>query len=220
MQIEVEEFKKQHFANYKQAIIENIKKNTSTLVDEDIMSLLKKPPLEAMDLIKVKFLDMAKKEKIVLNTENLDKIIDNYRRKVISCLDEVKENREKSLIKKVDDFKMIKETNVFKLSKKDFGEVNKTNKNLIKKTIQEALVTEILDKIKTVFKDEEKLCEEKLANELGKYLKGTYLRQVLENIEFKVIVKDTTLINGVKEQADHYLFTLSNSRLLNEDLEK
>ena len=220
MQIEVEEFKKQHFANYKQAIIENIKKNTSTLVDEDIMSLLKKPPLEAMDLIKVKFLDMAKKEKIVLNTENLDKIIDNYRRKVISCLDEVKENREMSLIKKVDDFKMIKETNIFKLSKKDFGEVNKTNKNLIKKTIQEALVTEILDKIKTVFKDEEELREEKLANELGKYLKGTYLRQVLENIEFKVIVKDTTLINGVKEQADHYLFTLSNSRLLNEDLEK
>ena len=46
MQIEVEEFKKQHFANYKQAIIENIKKNTSTLVDEDIMSLLKKPPLK------------------------------------------------------------------------------------------------------------------------------------------------------------------------------
>ena len=220
MQIEVEEFKKQHFANYKQAIIENIKKNTSTLVDEDIMSLLKKPPLEAMDLIKVKFLDMAKKEKIVLNTENLDKIIDNYRRKVISCLNEVKENREMSLIKKVDDFKMIKETNIFKLSKKDFGEVNKTNKNLIKKTIQEALVTEILDKIKTVFKDEEELREEKLANELGKYLKGTYLRQVLENIEFKVIVKDTTLINGVKEQADHYLFTLSNSRLLNEDLEK
>ncbi len=220
MQIEVEEFKKQHFANYKQAIIENIKKNTSTLVDEDIMSLLKKPPLEAMDLIKVKFLDMAKKEKIVLNTENLDKIIDNYRRKVIGCLDEVKENREMSLIKKVDDFKMIKETNIFKLSKKDFGEVNKTNKNLIKKTIQEALVTEILDKIKTVFKDEEELHEEKLANELGKYLKGTYLRQVLENIEFKVIVKDTTLINGVKEQADHYLFTLSNSRLLNEDLEK
>ena len=163
---------------------------------------------------------MAKKEKIVLNTENLDKIIDNYRRKVISCLDEVKENREMSLIKKVDDFKMIKETNIFKLSKKDFGEVNKTNKNLIKKTIQEALVTEILDKIKTVFKDEEELREEKLANELGKYLKGTYLRQVLENIEFKVIVKDTTLINGVKEQADHYLFTLSNSRLLNEDLEK
>ena len=73
--MEVENFKKQHFENYKRAIEENIKKNTSTLVDEDIMSLLKKPPLETMDLIKSKFLDVAKKNKKVLNTENLDKIL-------------------------------------------------------------------------------------------------------------------------------------------------
>ena len=33
----------------------------------------------------------------------------------------------------------------------------------------------------------------------------------------KILVKDTTLINTVKETTDRYLFTLSNSRLLNDD---
>ena len=42
---------------------------------------------------------------------------------------------------------------------------------------------------------------------------------MLENIDIKILVKDTTLINGAKEQAERYLFTLNNSRLLN-DLDK
>ena len=37
-----------------------------------------------------------------------------------------------------------------------------------------------------------------------------------ENIDIKILVKDTTLINGVKEQSERYLFTLENSRLFNE----
>ena len=38
-----------------------------TIPDEDIKSLLKTPPLDSMDLIKAKFLDLAKKNKIILN---------------------------------------------------------------------------------------------------------------------------------------------------------
>ena len=55
------EFKKQHIETYKNAVRENILNNTNVLVDEDIMSLLKKPPLDSMDFIKSKFLDLAKK---------------------------------------------------------------------------------------------------------------------------------------------------------------
>ena len=218
MEMEVKQFKKQHFENYKNAIIENIKKNTNTLVDEDIMSLLKKPPLEAMDLIKSKFLDIAKKEKIVLNIEILDKMMEDYRNVVVKCLSEVKDNREKILIKKVEDFKYEKETNVFKLSKKDFNDVNKLNKNVIKNTVKKAINSEIVGKIDELFLDKE-VNTQKIKEEITKYLSGSYQRQLIENIEFKIIVKDTTLINGIKEQADRYLFTLSNSRLLKEDLE-
>ena len=218
MEMEVKQFKKQHFENYKNAIIENIKKNTNTLVDEDIMSLLKKPPLEAMDLIKSKFLDIAKKEKIVLNIEILDKMMEDYRNVVVKCLSEVKDNREKILIKKVEDFKYEKETNVFKLSKKDFNDVNKLNKTVIKNTVKKAINSEIVGKIDELFLDKE-VNTQKIKEEITKYLSGSYQRQLIENIEFKIIVKDTTLINGIKEQANRYLFTLSNSRLLKEDLE-
>ena len=76
------EFKKQHIETYKNAVRENILNNTNVLVDEDIMSLLKKPPLDSMDFIKCKFLDLAKKNKIVLNTEELSKILDNYRKMI------------------------------------------------------------------------------------------------------------------------------------------
>lgn len=218
--MEIEEIKKQHFESYKKAIIENIRRNTSTLYDEDIMSILKKPPLEAMDLIKSKFLDVAKREKQILNTEKLDGIIDDYRKAVTKSLNEMRKIREGVLIKKVENFEYKKTVNVFKLSKKDFVEINKNNKSILKQTIKKALSEQILDNAGVIFKEKNPVIETEIIEEVGKFLKGPYQRQVLDNFEFKVIVKDTTLINGVKEQADHYLFTLSNSRLLKEDLEK
>ena len=48
---ELKKIKIQHIDNYKKAILENIKNNTNALVDEDIKSLLKTPPLDSMDLI-------------------------------------------------------------------------------------------------------------------------------------------------------------------------
>lgn len=47
-----------------------------------------------------------------------------------------------------------------------------------------------------------------------KFVSSTFLKQLLESIDFKVIVKDTTLINGVREQGERYLFTKMNSYLL------
>ena len=58
----LEKFKLQHQNNYKKALLENIKNNTTVLFNDDISSLLKKPPLDSMDLLKKKFLDIAKKK--------------------------------------------------------------------------------------------------------------------------------------------------------------
>ena len=41
----LDEFKKQHVENYKKAVIELIKNNTKVLFDDDINSIIKKPPL-------------------------------------------------------------------------------------------------------------------------------------------------------------------------------
>ncbi len=217
----IENFKEQHINNYRKAILENIKNNTNILVDEDIMSLVKKPPLDSMDLIKMKFLDVAKKNKIILNVEKIDSILEEYRKKVIKYLEKIRKLRIDTLDKKINDFKISNDTDVFKITKKDLNEINKKWKKDMKEQIKLAIDDVILKQMDEVFVTEmEVATKKKITDEIGKYLHNSYQKQVLENIDFKVLVKDTTLINGIKEQGERYLFTLSNSRLLNEKLDK
>ena len=142
----IEELKKNHIKSYKNALIENIKNNTNVLVDEDIMSLLKKPPLDSMDVIKSKFLDLAKKNKIVLNTENLNSIMDKYRDDLIKVCGDLKKIRIDSLNLKVEEFKFEKDSDVFKLTKKDFMLINKELKKTIKEHLNKYLEKDILKK--------------------------------------------------------------------------
>ena len=132
----VAELRKNHLMNYKNALMENVKNNTNVLVDEDIMSLLKKPPLDSMDLIKTKFLDMAKKNKVILNTENLNGMIIQYRDDLIKVCPKLKEIRINSLNSKIEEFKLNDDLDVFKLAKKDFIVINKELKKAIKEHIK------------------------------------------------------------------------------------
>ena len=59
-----EELRQHHINSYRETVIEIIKNNTNSLVDTDIMSLIKKPPLDSMDLIQVKLLSLAKKNNL------------------------------------------------------------------------------------------------------------------------------------------------------------
>ena len=119
------EFKKQHIETYKNAVRENILNNTNVLVDEDIMSLLKKPPLDSMDFIKCKFLDLAKKNKIVLNTEELSKILDNYRKYLLKSLSEIKKLRVDSLTEIIGKVDFSKDSDVIIVKRGDFNNINK-----------------------------------------------------------------------------------------------
>ena len=213
----IEELKKNHIKSYKNALIENIKNNTNVLVDEDIMSLLKKPPLDSMDVIKSKFLDLAKKNKIVLNTENLNSIMDKYRDDLIKVCGDLKKIRIDSLNLKVEEFKFEKESDVFKLTKKDFMLINKELKKTIKEHLNKYLEKDILKKIDCLFLDDVNLdVRKKITSEVTKFVNGSYQRQLLESIDFKVLVKDTILMNGTKEQNERYLFTLNNSRIFSD----
>ena len=213
----IEELKKNHIRNYKNALFENVKNNTNVLVDEDIMSLLKKPPLDSMDVIKSKFLDLAKKNKIVLNTENLNSIMDKYRDDLIKVCRDLKKIRIDSLNLKVEEFKFEKDSDVFKLTKKDFMLINKELKKTIKEHLNKYLEKDILKKIDCLFLDDVNLdVRKKITSEVTKFVNGSYQRQLLESIDFKVLVKDTILMNGTKEQNERYLFTLNNSRIFSD----
>lgn len=212
------EFKKQHIETYKNAVRENILNNTNVLVDEDIMSLLKKPPLDSMDFIKSKFLDLAKKNKIVLNTEELSKILDNYRKYLLKCLSDIKKVRIDSLTEIIGKVDFSKDSDVIKVKRGDFNNINKEIKKSINTYLSDGLEKQILKNINNVFKsDVEETAKNKIITDITKYIKGAYHKQLIDNLDMKILVKDTTLINTVKETTDRYLFTLSNSRLLNDD---
>jgi len=213
----VEELRKQHVENYRKAILENIRNNTNVLVDEDITSLIRKPPLDSMDLIKSKFLDLAKRNKIVLDTLELDKILDAYRENISESLIMVKNIRIEQLSSKVNDVKLERESDVIKVNKKDFTVVNKQIRKFMKEKINESYSDKLLKNVDKIFisgtSDEIK---NKVIMEVTKYFNGSYQKQLFEGIDFKILVKDTTLINGILEQGERYLFTKNNSHLFDE----
>ena len=209
-----EEMKLHHIDSYKNTIIEMIKNNTNSLVDDDIMSLIRKPPLDSMDLIQSKFLSLAKKNKIILKNDELSKMINNYRDQVMEISDILKKIRINDLSKKVNSTK-LKDNEIIKINKKDFTTINKDIKKIVKEQVTNSIETTIIDKIESVFTEDIDLkLKDKIIKDMTKYLKKNYLSQLLENIDIKILVKDTTLMNNAKEQAERYLFTLNNSRLL------
>lgn len=121
----IEDFRQKHFENYKNAVLETLKNNTISLFDDDILSLLKKPPLDSMDAIKCKFLELAKRHKTIIQADVLDKILDDYRKKVITYIPSWKKIRIEELQKIITSFSPKKESDVIKLNKKDFTALNR-----------------------------------------------------------------------------------------------
>ena len=216
MEEKIDEIKLQHFNTYKSAIIETIKNNTSVLSDEDITSLIKKPPLDSMDSIKSRFLSLAKKNKIVLNTESLDILLDEYRETLLKTTKKIKKEREEYLISIVNGFNDSE--SIIKLMKKDFNVINKKIKKIFKDNFEGAS-TKLFKKVDGIYsEDTDDTIKNKITSDLNKYIYGPYFRQLLESIDIKILVKDTTLINLVKEQTERHLFTLSNSRLFKDNI--
>ena len=180
------------------------------------MSLLKKPPLDSMDSIKSRFLGLAKKNKIILNTESLSMILDSYREDLVKCVPKITKRRNDYLLSIVQ--KYNESGSIIKLLKKDFNALNKDIRKLFKDNLDKSN-TSLIDKFDTVFSNDiEDNVKEKIVNDVSKFVKGSYERQLLENVDIKILVKDTTLINLVKEQTERHLFTLENSHLFKDNI--
>lgn len=212
---QIDIIKQQHIDSYKDALIKNVENNTNVLVYEDIKSLLKKPPLDSMDLINSKFLNISKKNKIVLNTDNLLKALNKYRKFLIKCCDDIYNIRMESLNEKIEMFSFDEKNSIIKFNKKDFTDINKKIKNTVKKQLNDGYSLYILNNIDMIFdKKVDSEMIKKINLDISKYMKNIYQKQVLESLDIKILVKDTILINSCKEQSDRYLFAINNSRLL------
>ena len=208
---DIEKLKDEHFNTYKNAVIANIENNSTILVKEDLYSLINKPPLDSMDLLKNKIIDLAKKNKIVIDNNDLDKILDNYRKKVIKEFDNFIKTRTTFYTDLVSSIKRENDSTTIKILKKDLSNYNKKMKKDIKKIIVDYTDSLILKKSINIFKVD----DSNINSDLNKFINKTYIKQFLENVDIKILVKDATLINTIKEQTERYQFTLSNSHLFN-----
>ena len=212
-ELTVEDLKKQHFNSYKETLLNIIENNTNILVNEDIKSLINKPPLDSMDVLKNKFLDLSKKNKIVLNTEELSKLLDDYRTSLSKVIDKIKKERVSILSKKVNSFK-YKENEVLEFYKKDFISLDKGLKKLIKENINDSYEKVFTKGINKVFsKDIDENIKNKIIEDISKFINKNYMKQIMDGFDIKVLVKDTILINSINEQNERYIFVLNNSRL-------
>lgn len=216
MQDNIEQLKIQHFNTYKSAIIETIKNNTHVLTNDDLMSLLKKPPLDSMDSIKSKFLGLAKKNKIILNNESLNSILDSYRDNLVKCIPKIAKKRNEYLLAIVNKYE--DSNSIIKILKKDFNTLNKDIRKLFKDNLDKSN-NSLIDKFNSIFSNDiNNDIKEKIIHDVTKYVRGSYEKQLLENVDIKILVKDTTLINLVKEQTERHLFTLENSHLFKDNI--
>lgn len=214
----IDEFREKHFENYKNAVIETLKNNTVSLFEDDIKSLLQKPPLDSMDVIRCKFLDLAKRHKTIIQAEALDQILDVYRKSVVKYIPGWKKMRIDELSKIVHSFSPKRENDVIRFNKKDFQLLDRKLKKQMKENIIEVIEKKIVNNVNQLFTDsiDDKI-KKTFSDEMIKYVRSAYVKQLLENVDFKIIVKDTTLMNGVREQGERFLFTKRNSYLLNEN---
>ena len=206
--------KKQHILNYKNNALQIILNNNNSLFDEDIMSLFKKPPLESMDLIKNKLISITKKYNIIINTDNYNDIDSKYRERLSELCNKIKKVRLDSYNDIVNSFNFDNNNNeVIKLLKKDTIVLDKEIRKEFKTGIVEAIDNSFLEKFDKLFVEEpnDKIMDD-IIDKFEKFI-NKYLKQLLENIDIKILVKDTILINSIKEEGDKYLYTLNNSHL-------
>ena len=213
----LENFKKQHLSNYKNAVIDLVKNNTDALIDNDIISLIKSPPLDSMDVIKSKLLSLAKKEKVILDSSKMNFILNNFRDLVITDFQGLKKIRNNYLVKKIEEFEPVRETEIIKIMKKDLDSINKEIKKTVKMSLNNNINNKLLIEIADVYDDQiDEKVKESIMKLFSKYMKTTYIKQLNENISIKILVKDRTLLSLVAEQGERYLFTKANSHIFDE----
>lgn len=215
---QIENFEKQHLKNYQNALIEIVNNNTKSLVDEDILSLVKEPPLDSMDTIKLKLIELAKKKNIVLELTQTNELISHFRQELLKSFLDIKKIRSEILIKKVIEFIPNRESEILEFTNYDLEIINKKIKSETNKILKNHIKNNLLEKMILIYQnDTDDQVKNSIKKDFSKYMNTTYQKKVKQNIEIKILVKDRTLVNGTAEQGERYLFTKSNSHIFDNE---
>lgn len=218
MKEQLERLHQQHLENYKAAVLDTIVDNTNKLIQEDLMSLFQ-PPLDSMNILKMRFLNAAKDQGVVLSTDRLNQVLDLYYQSVLSEMDQSKELRLKPLFEVVDAFEEKEDDAHICLSKEliqtSSSDLLMHYRDLLHRLVQDGLIDH-LSEVVDVTKQLDPQKKQQFYETMAIYLKQPYPDQMIELMKGKVEVKDHILENRLGEHTERYLFTKKKSHLLEE----
>ena len=171
-----------------------------------------------MDSVKNKLISLAKKEKLILNTEKLNSLVKKFRNDLKGDLNQLKEVRQSRLIDKVQSFEPERETEIITIQNKDLTPINRELKKQFKGMLKENISSRLEPDVETIYSESaEEDAKQKVTTGFLKYMSGPYQKQLLSEIEMKTMIKDRTLISMVNEHGERYLFTKTNSHIFDSE---
>lgn len=204
-----EDILKQHKQILMTAGLELATNNTNSLIEDDIINGVIEVPLEAMDTVKQRVLNIAKNNSLVLDSDKFNEVLTSYK-------DELKKefrNIFKKRIKLIEDnyskFDDDKPMDLVKNLKKELVKFNKEAKKEEKQVLTSLVKEKIISNLDLIVKDDNTTFKK----DATKFLQTTYVKQILETVDMKILVKDTILLNSLKEQIERFVFTMENSHL-------
>ena len=204
-----EDILKQHKQILMTAGLELATNNTNSLIEDDIINGVIEVPLEAMDTVKQRVLNIAKNNSLVLDSDKFNEVLISYK-------DDLKKEFRNIFKRRIDIIKDNysnmnddKPLELVKNLKKELVKFNKETKKEEKQVLMKLGKINLVNNLDLIVKNDNATFKK----DATKFLQTTYVKQILETVDMKILVKDTILLNSLKEQIERFVFTMENSHL-------
>lgn len=204
-----EDILKQHKQILMTAGLELATNNTNSLIEDDIINGVIEVPLEAMDTVKQRVLNIAKHNNLILNSDKFNEVLISYKEELKKEFRNIFKKRIKLIEDNYSKFDDDKPMDLVKNLKKELVKFNKEAKKEEKQIITSLVKEKIISNLDLIVKDDNTTFKK----DATKFLQTTYVKQILETVDMKILVKDTILLNSLKEQIERFVFTMENSHL-------
>ena len=183
--------------------------NTNSLIEDDIINGVIEVPLEAMDTVKQRVLNIAKNNSLVLDSDKFNEVLISYKEELKKEFRNIFKKRIKLIEDNYSKFDDDKPMDLVKNLKKELVKFNKEAKKEEKQVLTSLVKEKIISNLDLIVKDDNTTFKK----DATKFLQTTYVKQIIETIDMKILVKDTILLNSLKEQIERFVFTMENSHL-------
>ncbi len=204
-----EDILKQHKQILMTAGLELATNNTNSLIEDDIINGVIEVPLEAMDTVKQRVLNIAKHNNLILNSDKFNEVLISYKEELKKEFRNIFKKRIKLIEDNYSKFDDDKPMDLVKNLKKELVKFNKEAKKEEKQVLTSLVKEKLVSNLDLIVKDDNTTFKK----DVTKFLQTTYVKQILETVDMKILVKDTILLNSLKEQIERFVFTMENSHL-------